>query len=555
MKYTFAAILILAAFAIYPAFASDVTLKTSQSEYTFPAGEEARVPFVVESSFPKTNVGTLEYTLTRKQSQKGFSFSQTNSQSQSFPISPGSSQNAITLSSADLAEFEVSLYMHYRDSGKDFVSELPPFTVQFVPNQTAQNQGSSGSSQSSKSSQSGSAGSPLTSTTSEEKPAGQGQSSDPFDEMDQQMNALKQQNQQMMQQMLSSKGMSSSGSGSGSQSQNAQQALQNNQMNAQSSALQQQLAQETSQNKKDQQELADKMHQDPLLSQVNQDLKNAGYQQKDGSISAEGKGEGTVSAQYQNDKNQGVSLDGDIQNGSLEKLTASSNESLPIPSSLADDPRYQAEKKNLQQAGYNQTGGTQTITPNETKIDEQYNTLNGKNATISSIIRNGTVESVTVKKEEETPIGWYIGIILLIILICLCCWAGYRYYQKKSIEPEEELPILVEPVDIKTKTEEYLINAEKALGEDRIKDAYVLFGQALRFFISQTKGLGTAYTTEEILSLARNQGMDAKIIAPILERCMMVEYARSTGSSEEATKFIKDIRTFVTDHLPEETVE
>lgn len=555
MKYTLAAILILAAFAIYPALANDVTLKTSQSEYTFPAGEEARVPFVVDSSFPKTNVGTLEYTLTRKQSQKGFSFSQTNSQSQSFPISPGSSQNAITLSSDDPAEFEVSLYMHYRDSGKDYVSALPPFTVKFISNQTSQNQGSSGSSQGSTSSQSGNSGSPLTSTTSEEKSAGLGQSSDPFDEMDQQMNALQQQNQQMMQQMLSSKGMSSSGSGSRSQPQNAQQTLQNNQMNAQSSALQQQLAQETSQNKKDQQELADKMHQDPLLSQVNQDLKNAGYQQKDGSISAEGKGAGSVSAQYQNDKNQGVSLEGDIQNGSLEKLTASSNESLPIPSTLANDPKYQAEKKNLQQAGYNQTGGTQTITPNESVINEQYNNPDGKNATISSIIRNGTVESVTVKKEDETPIGWYIGIILLILLICLCCWAAYRYYQKQGVEPEEALPVLVEPVDVKTKTEELLINAEKAISEDRIKDAYVFFGQAIRFFISQTRGSGTAHTTEEIISLAKTHGMDVKIIAPILERCMMVEYARSTGSSEEATGFIRDIRTFVKEYFPEESLE
>ena len=93
MKKILAAIFILAAFAIYPVLASDVTLKTSQSEYTFPAGEEARVPFIVESSFPKTNVGTLEYTLTRKQSQGGVSFSQSSSHSQSFPISPGSSQN------------------------------------------------------------------------------------------------------------------------------------------------------------------------------------------------------------------------------------------------------------------------------------------------------------------------------------------------------------------------------------------------------------------------------------------------------------------------------
>jgi|GEM_PF-768277 len=545
MRFTVAVILMLAVIAIYPALASDVTLKTSQNEYTFPAGEEARVPFVVESTFPKTNVGTLEYTLTRKQSQGGVSFSQSSSHSQSFPISPGSSQNAITLSSEDPAVFEVILAMHYRDSGKDFVSTLPPFSVKFIPNQSQQ-QGSQGSSQSS-----GSSGSPLTSSTSEENSAGQGQSSDLFDEMDRQMNAMQQQNQQLMQQMLSGQA-TSSGSGSRSQPQNAQQALQNNQMNAESSALQKQLAEETSQNKKDQQDLADKMHQDPLLNQVNQDLKKAGYQQKDGSISAEGKGEGTVSAQYKNDNNQALSLQGDIRNGSLEKLTASSNESLPVPSSLADDPRYQAEKENLQQAGYNQTGGTQTITPNETKIDENYNNPDGKNATISSVIRNGTVVSVTVKKEDETPLGWYIGIILLVILIILCCWAGYRYYQRKSIQPDQEPPAPAEPINIREVTEEYLTMAEKAITEERIKDAYVISGQALRFFISHTRGSGSAETTDEILSLAKKKGIDTSMISRILDRCMMVEYARGVGSSDEVTGFIGDIRSFVTQNLPDE---
>jgi len=54
-----------------PVLAGDVSLKTTQSEYTFSAGEEARIPIIVESTFPSTNVGTLAYTLTRKEAQGG----------------------------------------------------------------------------------------------------------------------------------------------------------------------------------------------------------------------------------------------------------------------------------------------------------------------------------------------------------------------------------------------------------------------------------------------------------------------------------------------------
>lgn len=540
MRYTLFIILILAALAIYPALASDVTLKTSQNEYTFPVGEEARVPFVVDSSFPKTNVGTLEYTLTRKEAQGGFSFSQSSTQSQSFPISPGSSQNAITLNSADPTEYEVSLSIHFRDSGKDFISTLPPFTVKFAPNQTTPNQGSQGSSQPA------SQGSPLTSTTSEIKPDQQSQSSDPFADMDQQMNEVRQQNQQMLQQALSGSGQGmSSGSGSQAQPQNAQQVLQNNQMNAQSSALQKQLAQETSQNKKDQQELSQQMNQDPMLNQMSRDLQKAGYQQKEGSVSAQGNGAGTVSSQFANQNGQSVSLQGDVRNGSVQQLTASSNESLPVPSALSDDARYQAEKNALQQAGYNQTGGSQVVTPNETRIDEQYTTPNGKNATISSVIRNGTVEAVTVKKNEEVPTGWYIGIILLIILICLCSWAAYLYYRKRNSQQEEkEEDATSEPFDISAVTEGYLSKAETALAEGRLKDAYIHAGQALRFFISHTEGRGTADTTEEILGILQKNGVKNENIRSILDTCMMVEFARSEGTSSEASGIIAEIRSY-----------
>ncbi|MFH0966235.1 MAG: hypothetical protein V1862_00920 [Methanobacteriota archaeon] len=545
MRYILSIILLTIILVGTSVLASDVSLKTTQSEYTFLAGEEARVPIVVESTFTSTNVGNLAYTLTRKEAQGGFSFSQSSTQSQSFPISPGSSENAISLSSQEPADYEVSLSLQYRDDGHDFSANLPAFQVHFINNQSP----SQGQGLSTNVGQNSPDRSPLTSTTSEVKQNPPGQAQDPFNEMEQQMNAMRQQNQQLIQQAISSQGMQPSGPGQQSSAQNAQQALQNNQMNTQSSSLQQQLAQEAEQKKKDQQELSQNLAQDPLMKKMAQELNQAGYQKKEGAVSAQGKGAGSIEFSFEDKTGKSVNVQGSLQNNSVQQLTAHSDESIPVPQELADDSRYTNEKSALAKSGYNEAGGSEILTQNETRIEQQFKNSEGKNATISSIIRNGTVEEVTVKKDEEVPLGWYLGIILLIILICLCIWAGYRYYQRPGISPEERsAEVVKEPVDILNETTRMLTEAEKKFAAGRVKDGYSRAGQALRFFISYSYGSGGAETSEEIVSIARKSGIPHEEVQNILTRCNLVEFAKNKGNAEEFAEIIANIRMVIQEH-------
>jgi hypothetical protein len=547
MKCILSIVLLTIAILETPVLAGDVTLKTTQNEYTFFAGEEARVPFVVESSFPATNVGSLAYTLTRKENRGGFSFSQSSTQSQSFPISPGSSQNAITLTSEDPADYEVSLSILYRDDGKDFSADLPPFQVHFVPNQTSQQGQGTGQGAGQNS---GQGGSPLTSISSaiQSNPSGQIQSRDPFEEMDQQMNAMRQENQQLLQQVMSSQSMIS-GQGMPSGSQNAQQALQNNQMNAQSSALQQQMTEEAEKNRKDQQELSQRLAQDPLMKKVEQDLNQAGYQQKEDLVSAQGEGSGTIRASFKDQTGKSVEVQGLLQNGSVQELTVRSDEPIPVPRELADDSRYINAKNALQKEGYNETGETRIFTPDETRIEQQFRDSEGKNVTISAVLRNGTVDDVTVQKDTEVPLGWYIGIILLIFLICLCVWAGYRYYNRpKTYLEEGYIEDAIKPVDFLNDTLQMIDDAESDFTAGRIKDAYSRAGQALRFFISHSLGSGVADTSDEIVLVARKSGFHVREIEDILNRCTLVEFAKDEGSSEEFGEIISGIRLLIQDY-------
>jgi len=363
--------------------------------------------------------------------------------------------------------------------------------------------------------------------------------------MEQQMNAMRQQNQQLIQQAISSQGMPPSLQ----QPQTAQQALQNNQMNTQSSALQQQLAQEAEQKKKDQQELSQNLAQDPLMNKMAQDLNQAGYQQKEGTVSAQGKGAGSIESSFEDQAGKSVQVQGSVQNNSVQQLTATSNESMPVPQELADDSRYMNEKSVLAKAGYNETGGSQVLTRNETRIEQQFKNSEGKNATISALIRNGTVEEVTVQKDEEVPLGWYVGIILLIILICLCAWAGYRYYQRPGLSPEEvSAEVVKEPVDVLNDTARMLIEAESDFAAGRVKEGYTRAGQALRFFVSYSYGSRTAETNEEIVSIARKSGISDQEVQDILNRCTMVEYAKNEGNGYEFSDIITRIRMVIQEH-------
>jgi len=300
-------VLFMALFFTPAVLAADVVLKTSHDEYTFYAGEEARIPFIVESTFPRTNVGDLIYTLTRKESQGGLSFTQSNTQSQSFPISPGSSQNAITLASEQPAEYEVSLSLHFRDDGKDYSADLPPLLVHFIEKTTDKTQSGSSST------------SPLTSSIREIQPDNPGPVQDPFAEMEEQMNEIRQQNQQFMEQALSSQGMQQA-SQTSREPRSADQTLQNNQMNAQSSALQKQLKTEVDKNKEKSAQLLEKLQQDPLFIQTREIINKNGYTLSNIDYFPSNEDYGTLSAIFENDNGEKIFVKGNAEGDMLSEV-------------------------------------------------------------------------------------------------------------------------------------------------------------------------------------------------------------------------------------------
>lgn len=517
--------------------ADEISLSSGQSDYYYKIGTDARVPFTIDSTFPGTLGGTLQYSLTRHQADEGFSISQTNTQSQSFPIAPGKTSHAITLTSETETDYDLSLLLLYQDKGKDYAVVLPSLTVHFVqdPRQFSPDKKT------------------VRSSTTEATKTPASPLTDPFSQMEREMQQMREEQQQLMQSLFS-QGFSGMSSGSSPGYQNPSQALQNNQMPASTSALKQQMMEETRQNEENKRELADSLEKDPILRQQSKDLRDTGYNQTSGRVSPTGPGSGGVEISYENTEGEKVLAKGEAVDGKIKSLTAEKTGEIPVPSELDSNSTWNELKDKLEESSMLPSSGSVTRNPEETIINQQFQGPDGRNATITARMVNGTVEEITLKKDEEFPMLWAIGLILLLLLIVLCLGVTWWYYttRESGIQEYEEKPSSDEvrhrPLEMLRQAEECYVSGEK-------KEGYVLLGQAIRMHISDNYGKGDAITIKEIISGSRTFDLPHKAeiseIIEILKTCSLIEYAKEEPEDELFFRFLNRSHEFISEGLSE----
>ena len=525
-------LIIIFLYICLPVTADDISLSTDQAEYYFLTGEERNIPFTIDSQFSGTMEGTLQYSLLRNQDQGGYSLSQTSTQSQSFPVTPGRSVHALTLGSDVNASYQVDLTLYYPDKGKDYAVVLPPISVYFVDNQKEIKEEKN----------------TLRSSTSEVpqnqmSPGIQNQMSS----IDQQIQQMEQEQNQMLQQMMASENMGTN-SPSNPSSQDPNQVLQNNQMSSSSSALKQQLAQETEDNKKTEEDLKVSLEQDPLLTEQVKELQKAGYNQTYGKIIPSGSGKGEVSTGFKDTSGNQVSVQGNIENNSVKSLSAKSSGEIPVPSSMDSNETWNTLKKSLSLEGMVPGEGTITRTPGNIRINQTYSSTDGKNATIMATIVNGSVSEIKVVKDDSYPVFWFFGILMTIMLVVLCLGVAVWYYsvriKRKGSDPGDS--VITIPVDFRQNVLDMIENARIRYNDGDKKEGYVLLGQATRIYLSCRYGTGAGLTTEEVLSHSFMTNINIKDqIAEGLKLCSMVEYAKEEPDDEFFHKFLDYIHEIV----------
>lgn len=532
-----AVLLILTGFfllSVFNALADDISISSEQIDYYFLTGTDAKVPFIIESSFQNTIPGQLQYSLTENQDTGGFSLSKTSTQSQSFPIAPGRSNHGLTLSSEAETDYDLSLILLYTQKNQDYAAILPKISVHFVSDTKDIKQEKN----------------TVRSTTSEAtKTPSSSPQSDPFSAMDEQMEQMRQEQQQLMQNFMSMSSSPSRMSSSSQQSsQNPQQALQNNQMSSSGEALKQQMMAESQQSKEEKEKLSESLEKDPLLKQQASELRDAGYNQTNGRIVSTGPDSGEVSIDFENNASEKVSLTGKAEGSKISSLKAEKSGEIPVPQELASNSTWNTMKNDLHTNSMTPTSGTVTRTPDNTTVKQNYSAPDGRNATLSARIVNGTVEEVFLEEDENFPIFWLLGILLVIILVVLCAGVTWWYFSTRKDELRSNTEIVVPVRDFKEVVWELIEHAERSYVSGDKKEGYALLGQAVRLYISGRFGAGESFTSEEILSGKCNLPILEKgRIHIILNACSTVEYIRGDPDDDEFFAMLSDIKAFISD--------
>ena len=513
-------------------FADDLSLSSDQADYYFLTGSNAKIPFSLNSIFPDTVSGTLQYSLTSYQDQGGYSLSQTSTQSQPFPVAPGRSVHALALSSGVPIHYEVNFIVNYENQGKDYAVALPPISVYFVSDQKEIKEEKK---------------SVRSNTTEATKSPASSNIQNQMNYFNQQMAEMEQEQNNMLQQMMPSAntGMNS-GSPSYSSSQNPDQALQNNQMSSSSSALMQQMSQETEEKNNETEQLKENMAQDPLLQEQAEELQKAGYNQTRGTIIPENDGKGELSAGFKDKSGNEVSLQGSISGSSLQSLTAQSSGEIPVPSSLESNGTWNSLKKSLASEGMTPEKGSIKRSLGKTDVNQTYTSPDGRNAKLTAKVNNGTVEEVKLIKDDPFPVFWFAGIILAIILVILCLGVSVWYLssiKKSTVFTESKVQV---PVDFRKRVMAMIDEAKIRFEDGDKKDGYVILGQAIRMFLSCRYGTGVSLTCEEILKERFLEKIpNRNTYAEILKSCSMVEYAKEEPDEYKFLGYLQQVREII----------
>jgi len=506
--------------------ADDVTISSEQPDYYFIIGKEARIPFSVESQFPGTVIGTLQYSLTRNQEEGGFSLSQTSTQSQSFPIAPGISHHAITLGSDVPSDYDINLLLIYSDKGKDYAVILPVISVHFVEGQDEIIQEKQ----------------VVRSSTSE---ATKSPSSLPtpgsMEFIEQQMEEMRKQQERMIKQMLSSSGAGMSPQTAGTQ--NPEQALLNNQVSPQMGSLMEQLQEESEENRKNQEELALRLAEDPLVRDQVADLNRAGYNQTSGKILATGPDQGEISAGFEDRSGDEVTMNAKAVNYSVAFMQVHADGEVPVPPILSSNVTWNEYKDSLASDGMAPTSGIVTRSSHGVEVSQGYTSPDGRNASLHARIVNGTIDDIRLVKDDEFPLLWFAGIFLVILLVILCAGVLIWYYTTRKPGNDTGLIASDQPVDIRERVLTLVDEAERSFTAGERKDGYVLLGQALRLYLSHQYADGISQTNDEIQKLISHQDFTKPSqVLGILEKTTLVEYAKEEPDSETFKQYIAVVR-------------
>ena len=492
MKKTLFLLIFLILFFMPVVSAKDIIMSVDQKDYYFLTGQDAIIPLTYDNSYGKQINGQLKYTITQEINQGGFYYSSTNSHSSSFNANEGEHSVNLNFGTSDTpALYKVSMTLNYEYDQDERAVTLDQIDIYFVSNQSQVNN----------------------------QPNKQESSS--------QKVANIPQNQQPPQQ-------------------NSQQQLQNNQKSQDVNALKQQLEKQLQEKEQTREEFQNNLFNNSDFQKLHQELQNQGYNLTNSNINPTDNNSGSFSMEYQNEKGEKATLEGEMNNGELEnveKLT--SEDKQQMLDQLFENEEFKQYQNQLQSKGFNQTNIEFTQNGNKTNIRLNYQDEKNQTATINAEFSDGVLQDVELEKEElQQTFPWTTIIIIIIAIVsCIILYIIYKRYYKKSSESHIALESKKkEPFNYITEANKLLNEAKKLFEKKKYKDAYSKSGQSLRLFLSYYYGLKKELTNDEIIRFLKNKKTSYQEIKECLDLCNLVEFAKYEANKKDFDKITQIIK-------------
>jgi len=486
----------------------DITFSVDQKDYYFKIGEDAIIPLHIENTYGKEINGMLTYTYTQEINQGGMHMTTSNSQSTSFSLKDGKSEQRLNFGTSDTpCTLDIDLKFVYTEK-ETRVVDLRGIKIHFVSDESQkQNQQNKQS------------------ASSEKYSAPQQNSQqNPFSQIQRELNQMMNNYQQQIQQQI----------------QNPQQALQNNQMAQDSSALKQQMENEIKKQEAMKQEFQKKLAQNKKFQKEHQELLNQGYNLTDTDLNPSSNNTGTFELTYQKPNGEQATLRGEMKNGKVENLQKDTPETRQeLLNKLQQNKEFQEYQKQLQKEGYSQQNIETSHQKNKTNIKVNYANQKNETAEITAEAINNTIQNIKLQKPKRQKENyWWIPLALL--LLATSGYLAYKKFNKKPKSPETTIKKKKEePFNYKSESIKLLDESKRLFEQKKYKDAYGTAGQALRLFLSYENQLNKEVTNDEIINFLREHKKEYKEAKECFDLCSLVEFAKYEANKNDFDEIIR----------------
>ena len=309
--------------------------------------------------------------------------------------------------------------------------------------------------------------------------------------------------------------------------------VRNNQMNQNTGAIKEEMQREMQKQQQMGDEFKKQIAENPEFQKKHQELLNNGYNLTNVSVNPISNNTGDFELGYQKPDGETARLTGSMDNGSMQELMSQTSEDEGvIMAALEQNPEFQRLDHGLNESGFKRgVAAFDQLSQNHTQVTVPYVGEDGEKREICADYVNGIIENVVIVGESgrDRDLLWILMLALVICAACVAGWLVYRKYLNKAAVPP------VQPVGKPENTEvDYvavsggMINEARGLFErGEGKEAYAKVSEALRFYFSHKFGDNRELTGIETVRLLENNNWDVQNVKEYLNRCELVEFAKS----------------------------